>query len=105
MDKSKNNTMESLKILLKKREEVDKKIYDFLIEKVRQKARAILSNNKNLDEFTMCMGVYFFSNKGEIQYGYENKFFDDFMSKYDGDEKLTAFAMSFKKGGKEINHW
>lgn len=96
--------MDSLKILLNKRKQLDNKIYDILIDEVRKKARAILKNNKNLDEFTMAMGTYFFSNKGEIQHGYENKNFNSFMSTYD-DEKLTAFAMTFKENGKEINDW
>ena len=56
--------MENLKILLKKREELNNKIYDILIEKVRQKARTILNNNENLDETEYVEKLKeFFKNK------------------------------------------
>lgn len=95
--------------------------------KVEQIARQILVEHKELDEFIMAMGIYFFTYKSKKrkgqhlsshtqkmnknwQYYYEDsepflKPLNDFISEWDNCLKITGNAMRFTATGVKVTNW
>lgn len=95
--------------------------------KVEQIARQILVEHKELDEFIMAMGSYFFTYKSKKrkdehlsgytqkmnkswQYYYEDsepflKPLNDFISEWDNYLKITGDAMRFTATGVKVTDW
>ncbi len=89
---------------------------------VEAEARKILKKRKNLKEFIMAMGTYFFVDKHgntidtwESKYiNYECRMFNaspsfkklnDFISEWDEYLKLTGESMRFTSDGIKITNW
>ena len=78
-------------------------------EKVKRLARAILKKNKNLNEFVMGMGTWFFVHKDgrncdESDYKSLQEF-SDFIREYDNILKITGEPMRFTAEGEKITNW
>jgi len=83
-----------------------------------RKARSVLSNNDDLDEFIMVMGSYFFTSKrmydesnpmgkrgNIILDDYKPKRIENFISKWDDVLKLTGEGIRFKAKGEIVRDW
>lgn len=97
---------------------------DLVVARVEQIARRILQTHPNLNEFVMCMGTYFFTDKKtndvistyqeqmnsnynyyqEDTYGYFASL-NRFIEKYDKTLKITGNPMRFTATGKTIKNW
>ena len=84
--------------------------------KVEQIARQILVEHKELDEFIMAMGSYFFTykskkRKDEHLSGYTEdsepflRPLNDFISEWDNYLKITGDAMRFTATGVKVTDW
>lgn len=98
------------------------KASDFALKRVEELARGILQQNKNLKEFVMGMGTYFFTDrKGENVDTYDSVYgnggytsehsepcfeeLNEFMEEWDDIYKMTGEAMRFTAKGKKITKW
>lgn len=89
------------------------KMYGIAILEVERLARKCLSQNpKHFNEFVMCMGTFFFTDKkGEVVWGHiaekrsGYKPLDDFICEWNSILKLTGEPMRFTSSGKIITHW
>jgi hypothetical protein len=92
-------------------------------EYVEKMARQILREHKELDEFVMAMGTYFFTYKkggnldpisSKMNSSYNYVYYDtepflkplnDFISEWDSVLKITGDAMKFTADGIKITDW
>lgn len=78
------------------------------LQLIEQRARRILVQHPNLDEFVMCMGSWFFTRKnGENTLeplGYMKPLADIF-DEWDNLLKLTGTPMRFTATGKTVTDW
>lgn len=109
---------------IKKLEDLYEKSRELSIEIIEELARDILRNNKDLDEFIMAMGSYFFTYKNKKEtlstieqkmnknYKYDyidsKKFLkplNNFISTWDDTFKMTGISMRFTEKGEIITDW
>lgn len=91
---------------MKEIDDLIEKAINIGLKEVERIARKELTNNKKLHKFTMAMGRYFFTNKkNEIQYNYECKELNDFISEYNDDLGLTGNPMCFTAKGQIVTDW
>jgi len=70
-------------------------------------ARDILRKHKNLDEFIMAMGGWFFTEHGDVKHDKlcYMKHLDDFITEWDEFLKITGSPMRFTASGKVRRDW
>lgn len=93
----------------KQLQEIHNQAFKLALEIVEERARKILQSHKNLEEFCMGMGTWFFNDKdGTHFYDGNDKFtkrLADFMDNWDIYLHLTGHPMRFTAEGPVINDW
>lgn len=96
------------------------------LQEIERLARKILNRYEDLDEFIMCMGMWFFpSEKYDVNFSsditgvsfyigdsdeeeeveFDFSELEDFITKWDRDFHFTGSSMRFTKDGEIIEHW
>jgi len=99
--------MEEIDKLIEKSEQLLGEATELAIKEIERIARKELNKNKDLEDFTMCMGSYFFSYKNQIEHDYKHyrtKELDDFIEKY-SVLRLMGKPMTFTRNGNVITNW
>jgi hypothetical protein len=87
---------------------------DMAITVIESKARNILKQHSNLNEFVMCMGTFFFTSKKQINFSTNNiidpvfKYMEPFYEMvWELNERfnVTGCPMRFTVNGKVISNW
>lgn len=87
--------------------------HDYILEEVETLARNVLSRNpKEVNEFIMCMGSFFFADKkNEVLWNHVSKELkgyrelEEWVNKFDDRFKITGNAMRFTANSPVVTDW
>ncbi len=99
--------MKTIDKLIKESETLMDKVYSIALLEVERIARAEMKKHpKEIDEFIMAMGSYFFCYKNEISHSFQSEELDNYILKCIKRElKLTGCPIGFIKNGPLITDW